>query len=68
MVGAFILQLRDTMSLIKADLGSVCVSEHGNQFVFLHPPQNLKDLKQGSSADPFYGLNFLAILWTGGLL
>ena len=25
MAGAFILQLRDTMSLIKADLGSVCV-------------------------------------------
>jgi hypothetical protein len=33
--------LRDTMSLIKADLGSVnvCVSEHGNQLVYLHPPQ-----------------------------
>ena len=29
LAGALILQLRDTMSLIKADLGSVCVSEHG---------------------------------------
>ena len=26
MAGALILQLRDTMSLIKADLGSVCAS------------------------------------------
>jgi len=39
MAGAFILQLQDTMSLINADLGSVCVSEHGNQLVCLHPPQ-----------------------------
>ena len=39
MVGGFILQLRDTMSLIKADLGSACVSEHGNQRVCLHPTQ-----------------------------
>ena len=39
MAGASILQLRDTMSRIKADLGSVCVSEHENQLVYLHPPQ-----------------------------
>ena len=27
------------LKAIKADLGSVCVSEHGNQLVYLHPPQ-----------------------------
>ena len=39
MAGAPILQLRDTMSLRKADLGLVSVSEHGNQLVCLHKPQ-----------------------------
>ena len=39
MAGALILQLRDTMSLRKANLGLVCVSEHENQLVCLRPPQ-----------------------------
>ena len=36
MAGAFILQLRNTMSLIKAGLGSVCAIEHGNHAVIEH--------------------------------
>ena len=37
MVGAFILQLRDTMSLIKADLGSVCARVRSSGLA--QPPQ-----------------------------
>ena len=39
MVGTLVLPIRDSMSLIKADLGSACVSEHRNKLVCLHPPQ-----------------------------
>ncbi len=39
MIEAHKLQPWDDMSHIKADLGSVRVSEHGSGIAYLHPPQ-----------------------------